>query len=120
MPCTEKVTLGRSGLQGGGPSGVQSSEPLALGFLFATGIVSACSKSPALARMNIFFTPSSLAEHIHTCARTPSVGPGTWEALNHGHSLQTALPPTFLTYPARQEAFKGMCCFLSIFSPFQP
>ena len=95
-----------------GCSRVCSSEALALGCLFAAGIVSACSKSHACARMSISFMPSSLVECTGTSARPPppplpsSMDPENWEALGHGHCTQNALPPTFLTYPARQEAFR--------------
>lgn len=121
-----KAHLWLGWLGGGGCSRVWSSEALAPGCLFAAGIVSACSESHACARMSISFMPSSLVECTGTSARPPptplppSMDPEKWEALGHGHCIQNALPLTFLTYPARQEAFRRIWCFLSVFSPFQP
>lgn len=70
-----KAHLWLGWLGGGGCSRVWSSEALAPGCLFAAGIVSACSKSHACARMSISFMPSSLVECTGTSARPPPPPP---------------------------------------------
>lgn len=50
-----------------------------------------------------------LAECTRKSPRLPSAYLEMWEALGHGHCVQTALPPTFLTHHTKQEAFRG--CF---------
>lgn len=54
--------------------------------------------------------PTSLEHLLHAertwkSPRLPSADLETWEALGHGHCIQTTLPPTFLTHRAEQEAF---------------
>lgn len=52
-----------------------------------------------------------LAECTRKSPRLPSADLEVWEALGHGHCVQTALPPTFLTHHAKQEA-SGGCFFV--------
>lgn len=53
---------------------------------------------------------------VHPCVQDTQCGPERWEALGHGHCIQTALPPTF--QPDRRLS-EGTAFFLCFF-PLQP
>lgn len=76
---------------------------LALGFLFASWIVSRCWSLGFCAptSMEHLLHAELLAECTGKSARLPSMDPEKWEAFGHGHCVQTASPPTFLTHLAK-------------------
>lgn len=113
VPLLEKPSLGWGS---GGSSGVWHSVVLALGFLFSSWTVSGCCKSHAPASMEHLLHAELIAECTGKSARLPSMDSEKWETLGHGHCVQTASPPTFLTHPAKQEALREICFCLFVFS----